>query len=195
MKLEDRTLGLCTNNSILCKQVQWCKHECKSTYFCFMSTLIIVILTTFIVPAMCIHCYHGTSEMADKKDIADCSTLGLQREELYCRNISVFTWANGERVLLSVNRSCVASSWYQSGFALKMGCTEPEQITDLNGIEERNLERRQCTCSEDLCNAPPGKDGESHDIPNSAQSAFIITPFNARDYIILLSIHRFAFHI
>ena len=60
---------------------------------------------------MCIHCYHGNSKIANEKDVVDCSTLGLQREELYCRNTTVFKWENGEKMLLSVNRSCVASSW------------------------------------------------------------------------------------
>jgi hypothetical protein len=52
---------------------------------------------------MCIHCYVGNGTTAETAQLMDCNSLGMQREELYCRNIS-----NPDG---SVNRNCVAMSW------------------------------------------------------------------------------------
>ena len=48
---------------------------------------------------------------AKPENLVDCDTLGIQREELYCRNITIYQ--NGEHSpVSSVQRTCVAMSWY-----------------------------------------------------------------------------------
>ena len=63
------------------------------------------------ISAMGIYCFKGTSLTPSKNDVVDCSRVGLQREELYCRNVSEFLLENGHRKLIKVNRTCVASTW------------------------------------------------------------------------------------
>ena len=59
-----------------------------------------------------IHCYNGQTLEPSTEDIVDCSKVGLQREELYCRNVSEYRLVKGQRKeLLSVNRTCVPSTW------------------------------------------------------------------------------------
>ena len=50
-----------------------------------------------------IHCYVGNGTTAATAAVMDCNEQGLQREELYCRNI---TAPDG-----GVNRNCVAMNW------------------------------------------------------------------------------------
>ena len=63
---------------------------------------------------LCIHCYISNSSSSSSDSptrsplrselkVIDCSSLGIQREELYCRNV---TMASGE-----THHSCVAMSW------------------------------------------------------------------------------------
>ena len=65
----------------------------------------------FFLSAMGIYCFKGESLIPNKNDVVDCSRVGLQREELYCRNVSEFRMENGQRKLIKVNRTCVASTW------------------------------------------------------------------------------------
>lgn len=59
-----------------------------------------------------IHCYNGKTLEPSREDIVDCSKVGLQREELYCRNVSEYRLVKGQtKELLSVNRTCVPSTW------------------------------------------------------------------------------------
>ena len=50
-----------------------------------------------------IHCYVGSGTTAQTATVQDCNSLGLNREELYCRNI---TGPDG-----TVNRNCVVMNW------------------------------------------------------------------------------------
>ena len=53
----------------------------------------------------------GNVTEAKPENLVDCDNLGIQREELYCRNITIYQ--NGEdSPIESVQRSCVAMSWY-----------------------------------------------------------------------------------
>ena len=65
----------------------------------------------FGISAMGIYCFKGTSLTPSKNDVVDCSKVGLQREELYCRNVSEYQLELGQRRLIKVNRTCVASTW------------------------------------------------------------------------------------
>ena len=59
----------------------------------------------------CIKCFVGNVTEAKPENLVDCDNLGIQREELYCRNITIYQ--NGEdSPIESVQRSCVAMSWY-----------------------------------------------------------------------------------
>ena len=60
---------------------------------------------------MGIYCYKGDSVNATDEDIVDCSKVGLQREELYCRNVTEYRYENGRKVVLTVKRTCVPSTW------------------------------------------------------------------------------------
>ena len=82
--------------SIFCKNHSLTLNDSKS-YSC--------------ISAMGIYCFKGTSLTPSKNDVVDCSRVGLQREELYCRNVSEFLLENGHRKLIKVNRTCVASTW------------------------------------------------------------------------------------
>ncbi len=53
---------------------------------------------------MGIHCYVGNGTTPETARVMDCNSLGMQREELYCRNI---TSPDGK----TINRNCVAMSW------------------------------------------------------------------------------------
>ncbi|TRY74765.1 hypothetical protein TCAL_05672, partial [Tigriopus californicus] len=79
-----------------------------------------------------IHCYVDNTVDGVPAQVIDCSSLGIQREELYCRNT---TTDKGE-----IHRSCVAMSWYDSNWE-QLGCHFEHGI-------------KRCTCSTDLCNAP-----------------------------------------
>ena len=50
-------------------------------------------------------------KMRQRSDLNDFSTLGIQREELYCRNESVYDTGYGEKRLTEAHRKCVAMSW------------------------------------------------------------------------------------
>ena len=53
----------------------------------------------------------GNVTEAKPENLVDCDTLGIQREELYCRNITIYQ--SGEHSpVTSVQRTCVAMSWY-----------------------------------------------------------------------------------
>ena len=52
-----------------------------------------------------IRCFVGNASPT-LENVVDCDTLGIQREELYCRNITVI---NGKTT--DVQRNCVAMSW------------------------------------------------------------------------------------
>ena len=65
----------------------------------------------YFLLAIGIFCYKGDSIIASNEDIVDCSKVGLQREELYCRNLTEYRYENGKRVDLKVKRTCVASTW------------------------------------------------------------------------------------
>ena len=52
-----------------------------------------------------VHCYIGNGTDALSAESIDCSSVGMQREELYCRNT---TTPKGE-----IHRSCVAMSWWE----------------------------------------------------------------------------------
>ncbi len=82
--------------------------------------------------AKAIHCYVGNGSLSVA---ADCDELGLQREELYCRNETT-----AEDYVV---RDCVSMSWHASGGAFhQLGCFgAPGNVT-------------KCTCATDLCNAP-----------------------------------------
>ena len=69
------------------------------------------IKSLICISAMGIYCFKGTSLIPNKNDVVDCSRVGLQREELYCRNVSEYRLENGQRRLIKVNRTCVASTW------------------------------------------------------------------------------------
>ena len=70
------------------------------------------IKSLICISAMGIYCFKGTSLIPNKNDVVDCSRVGLQREELYCRNVSEYRLENGQKRLVKVNRTCVASTWY-----------------------------------------------------------------------------------
>ena len=54
----------------------------------------------------CIKCFVGNVTHPQPEHLVDCDTLGMQREELYCRNITMYQHGK-----MSVERSCVAMSW------------------------------------------------------------------------------------
>ena len=49
--------------------------------------------------------------------------------------------------------------------------------TDLDAMDNTNLEIIRCTCSEDLCNSPSGMSGEVGYTPNSSATSIIIPTF------------------
>ena len=65
-------------------------------------------LESIIITGSSIKCFVGNVTEAKPKNLVDCDTLGIQREELYCRNITIYQ--NGKES--SVQRTCVAMSWY-----------------------------------------------------------------------------------
>jgi len=136
----------------------------------FPSCIFIIVLSVLIAPAMGIYCFKGESLIPNKNDVVDCSRVGLQREELYCRNVSEFRMENGQRKLVKVNRTCVASTWYATGFGLEFRCEEPHNKKDIWGQEFPQIEEQQCTCKENFCNSPPDFDVESVLDLNSASS-------------------------
>ena len=60
----------------------------------------------------CIKCFVGNVTEAKPENLVDCDNLGIQREELYCRNITIYQNGGENSPIESVQRSCVAMSWY-----------------------------------------------------------------------------------
>jgi len=109
-----------------------------------------IVLTTLmcsVSPGFGIRCFVGNNTMVTRENIIDCSTLGIQREELYCRNESVYDTGYGEKRLTEAHRKCVAMSWYGVGWE-DIGCRE---IPSKEGTAGSRI---RCTCAHDLCNAP-----------------------------------------
>ena len=114
----------------------------------------------------CIKCFVGNVTEAKPENLVDCDNLGIQREELYCRNITIYQNGGENSPIESVQRSCVAMSWYWMSSPNhywtshsitfnyyrfdnsweSIGCHE-----SINGKEKI----MRCTCESDYCNAPP----------------------------------------
>lgn len=91
--------------------------------------------------------------------LKDCNTLGIQREELYCRNITQIM--DGK---LTVERECVAMSWFDEEWE-SMGCHESTQ---------GSTKLIRCTCETDLCNAESADWMQQKQISSSSSiSAYI----------------------
>ena len=80
-----------------------------------------------------IHCYVGEAGEA-----IDCDTIGMQREELYCRNVTTINNNNNNNN--RVERSCVAMSWFDASWE-ELGCHKSGNVI-------------RCTCAKDYCNGP-----------------------------------------
>lgn len=107
-------------------------------------SLRLALILAFISVGECIKCFVGNVTEAKPENLVDCDNLGIQREELYCRNITIYQ--NGEdSPIESVQRSCVAMSWFDNSWE-SIGCHISE-----NGKEQI----MRCTCESDYCNAPP----------------------------------------
>jgi len=146
----------------------------------------------------CIRCFVGNTTVPSQRDdvssrqddIVDCSTLGIQREELYCRNISVYDSGVGEKMLVSVTRTCVAMSWYASGWE-PIGCKNIPSKSGSGGTI-------RCTCTTDLCNAPRnmatrGKMKAISSAISHFSSLYTITTLFSLDLCIFATVHCVAF--
>lgn len=104
-----------------------------------MPALVSIFLALLISTGDCIKCFVGNVTNPLPEHLKDCNMIeGIQREELYCRNITQIT--DGKR---TVERECVAMSWFDATWE-SMGCHESSQgATKLI----------RCTCEKDLCNA------------------------------------------
>jgi len=103
-----------------------------------MPGIVSIIFTLLISTGDCIKCFVGNVTNPLPENLVDCDTLGIQREELYCRNITQYT--DGK---MTVERSCVAMSWFDATWE-SMGCHESSQgATKLV----------RCTCETDHCNS------------------------------------------
>lgn len=100
--------------------------------------LIFPFMASLVPSGETIKCFVG-NDKPTPENVVDCDTLGIQREELYCRNITEISGNTQD-----VQRSCVAMSWFDSTWE-SIGCHESEK---------GGTKLIRCTCESDLCNAP-----------------------------------------
>jgi len=100
--------------------------------------LLFPLIVSLVPSGEAIRCFVGDAKPS-LESVVDCDTLGIQREELYCRNITEISGKTRK-----ISRECVAMSWVDSTWE-SFGCHESER-------DGTTLIR--CTCESDLCNAP-----------------------------------------
>ena len=99
-------------NVLLLDKCWQVSETCGKAFYIFNLWRSWIIIHDTNLAGECIKCFVGNVTEAKPENLVDCDNLGIQREELYCRNITIYQNGGENSPIESVQRSCVAMSWY-----------------------------------------------------------------------------------